>query len=109
VIITGSPPFGMFFSEMIILRAGFGGPHALAASVLLAALVVLFCGFAYQVGRLVLGPQQADSVKATPETLDLCLVTAMVAAIIAVTVGFYMPNPLLDLIRAATQVVGGHP
>ena len=27
VIITGSPPFGMFFSEMTILRAGFLGPH----------------------------------------------------------------------------------
>jgi len=108
VIITGSPPFGIFFSEMIILRAGFSSPHVLATAVLLAALVVLFCGFAYQVGRLVLGPPPGDSVKFTPETLDLCLVTAIVAAIIAVTVGFYMPNPLLDLIRAATLVTGGH-
>ena len=107
-IITGSPPFGIFFSEMIILRAGFGGPHVVATAVFLAALIVLFCGFAYQVGRLVLGPPPAEGVKFTPETLDLCLVTAIAAAIIAVTAGFYMPNPLLDLIRAATQVVGGH-
>src|SRR5260370_18693706 len=52
VIITGSPPFGMFFSEMTILRAGFGGPHLTAPSVFLAALVVLVCGFAYHIGRL---------------------------------------------------------
>ena len=109
VMITGSPPFGMFFSEMIILRAGFSSPHLVATAVFLAALIVLFCGFAYQVGRLVLGPPPSDGVKFTPETLDLCLVTAIVAAIIAVTSGFYMPNPLMDLIRAATQVVGGHP
>jgi hydrogenase-4 component F len=109
VIITGSPPFGMFFSEMIILRAGFGGSHVLATSVLLAALIVLFCGFAYQVGRLVLGPQPAERrPEVTPETLDLCLVTAIVAAVIAVIAGFYLPGPLLDLIRAATQVLGGH-
>jgi hydrogenase-4 component F len=107
LIITGSPPFGIFFSEMIILRAGFGSPHLLATAVFLAALIVLFCGFAYQVGRLVLGPPPADGVKFIPETIDLCLVTAIVAAIIAVTAGFYMPEPLLDLIRAATQVVGG--
>ena len=107
VIITGSPPFGIFFSEMIILRAGFGSPHVLATAVFLAALIVLFCGFAYQVGRLVLGPPPAEGVKFTPETLDLCLVTAIAAAIIAVTAGFYLPDPLLELIRAATLVVGG--
>jgi hypothetical protein len=36
------------------------------------------------------------------------LITAIVAAIIAVTAGFYLPKPLLDLIHAASQVVGGH-
>ena len=45
LMITGSPPFGLFFSEMTILKAGFFGPHATATSVFLAALVVLFCGF----------------------------------------------------------------
>jgi hydrogenase-4 component F len=107
-IITGSPPFGIFFSEMIILRAGFGSPHVVATVVFLAALIVLFCGFAYQIGRLVLGPPPTEGVKSTPETLDLCLITAIVAAIIAVTAGFYLPKPLLDLIHAASQVVGGH-
>jgi hydrogenase-4 component F len=107
LIITGSPPFGIFFSEMIILRAGFGSAHVEATAVFLAALVVLFCGFAYQAGWLVLGPPPADGVKSTTESIDLCLVTAIVAAVIAVVVGFYMPNPLLELIRAATKVVGG--
>ena len=94
VIVTGSPPFGIFFSEMMILRAGFAGPHVLATSVLLAALVVLFCGFAYQVGRLVLGPQPAERrTEVTPETLDLCLGTAVVAALVAVIAGFYLPEP----------------
>ena len=34
VIITGSPPFGLFFSEMTILRAGFSGSHPTATAVL---------------------------------------------------------------------------
>src|SRR5258707_108277 len=43
LMITGSPPFGLFFSEMIILKAGFFSPHVTATSIFLAALVVLFC------------------------------------------------------------------
>ena len=50
VMITGSPPFGLFFSEMVILRSGFLGGHTRVTAVFLAALIVLFCGFAYQVG-----------------------------------------------------------
>ena len=56
LMVTGSPPFGLFWSEMTILKAGFFGPHLAVVAVFLAALVVLFCGFFYQVGRLTLGP-----------------------------------------------------
>ena len=54
VIMTGSPPFGLFLSEMTILKAGFAGPHS-SPAVFLGCLVLLFCGFFYQVGRMVLG------------------------------------------------------
>lgn len=111
VIITGSPPFGMFFSEMTILRAGFLGPHVTATSVFLAALIVLFCGFAFQVGRLVLGPPRspADRRKPLPERFDLATATAVTAGVLAVVSSFYLPAPLLTLIHAATQVVRGTP
>ena len=109
VMITGSPPFGLFFSEMIILKAGFLGAHATVTAVFLAALVVLFCGFAYQVGRIVLGPPRdpADRRLPLPERFDLGTGTAIVAAVLAVVSAFYLPGPLLALIRAATDVVWG--
>ena len=109
VMITGSPPFGLFFSEMVILRAGFLGGHAAATAAFLFGLVVLFCGFAYQVGRLVLGPPRDRTVPLPPERIDLGLGTALVAAIIAVVSAFYLPAPLLTLIRDATDVVWGTP
>jgi hydrogenase-4 component F len=107
VMITGSPPFGLFFSEMTILQAGFLGAHAVATSVFLAALVVLFCGFAFQVGRLVLGPPRdpADRRVPLPEPFDAATATAIVAAVLAVASSFYLPAPLMALIRAATRVV----
>jgi hydrogenase-4 component F len=108
VMITGSPPFGLFFSEMVILRAGFLSAHAVVTAVFLAALVVLFCGFAYQVGRLVLGPAREPAGGALePERIDLGLGTALVAAALAIVSAFYLPGPLMALIRAAADVVWG--
>ena len=111
VIISGSPPFGIFFSEMTILRAGFLGSHVMATSVFLAALVMLFCGFAYQVGRLVLGPRRdpAERRRPLPERFDVGTGTAVVAGALAVVSAFYLPAPLLELIHAATRVVWGTP
>ena len=84
---------------MMILRAGFLGPHLIATSVFLAALVILFCGFAYQIGRLVLGeqPRGRSRVAPDPETLDLGMGVTLVAALVAVVSTFYLPGPLMGL------------
>jgi hydrogenase-4 component F len=108
VMLTGSPPFGLFFSEMTILKAGFAGPHTAAIGVFLGCLVLLFCGFFYQVGRLVLGEQPAVTAR-TPdaERFDAGSATTLLAAALAVTSAFYLPQDLLDLIHAAVRVVEG--
>jgi hydrogenase-4 component F len=106
VILTGSPPFGLFFSEMTILRAGFGGPHVGAVAFFLACLVLLFCGFFYQAGRLVLGePSAAPARSPDPEKLDVGTATTLLAATLAVVSAFYLPRGLLDLVHAAVRVV----
>jgi hydrogenase-4 component F len=109
LMITGSPPFGLFFSEMLILKAGFFSTHVTATAIFLAALVVLFCGFAFQIGGIVLGPPRdpSDRRKPLPERFDLSMATAIVAAILAIVSAFYLPAPLLALIHAATDVVWG--
>jgi len=108
LFVTGSPPFSMFFSEMTILRAGFLGPHVAVTGVFLAALVVLFCGFAYQVGRLVLGVRPAEGVGLyEAETFDFGQGVTLAAAVLAIISTFYLPGSILALIRAATRVVSG--
>ena len=106
VIMTGSPPFGLFFSEMTILQAGFAGPHTLAVAVFLGCLVLLFCGFFYQVGRLVLGAQPpAQGQAPDPEQFDAGNAVTLAAAVLAVVSAFYLPQGLLDLVHAAVRVV----
>jgi hydrogenase-4 component F len=109
LMITGSPPFGLFFSEMIILKAGFFSSHVTATSIFLAALVVLFCGFAFQIGGIVLGPPRdpKDRRVPVPERFDISMATAIVTAIVAIVSAFYLPAWLLALVHAATQVVWG--
>ncbi len=108
VIMTGSPPFGLFFSEMTILQAGFAGPHTLAVSVFLGCLVLLFCGFFYQVGRLVLGAQPpAQGQAPDPEQFDPGSAVTLAAAVLAVVSAFYLPQGLLELVHAAARVVEG--
>jgi hydrogenase-4 component F len=110
IMVSGSPPFGLFFSEMTILRAGFLSAHVTATSAFLAALVVLFCGFTYQVGHLVAGPPRDPSEPAPePEGFDVGMGTTIVAAAVATVSAFYLPGPLMALIRAATAVVWGRP
>jgi hypothetical protein len=93
---------------MTILKAGFFGPHLAVVVVFLAALVVLFCGFFYQVGRVTLGPDtQPKGRTALPERLDLAMGTTLVAAVVAVVSAFYLPDSLVALIRAAVRVVEG--
>lgn len=43
--ITGAPPFGLFLSELTILRAGLVGPNSWAVYVMLLLLIVIFAGF----------------------------------------------------------------
>ncbi|HEY3175921.1 MAG TPA: proton-conducting transporter membrane subunit [Candidatus Polarisedimenticolia bacterium] len=109
VMVTGSPPFGLFFSEMIILRAGFLGPHTALVAFFLACLVLLFCGYFFQVGRLILGPEPESATRRKPdaERLDAGTATTMLAAVLAVVSAFYLPQRLLDLIHAAVRVVEG--
>ena len=92
---------------MLILRAGFMGRHPIATAVLLAALVILFCGFVYQIARVVLGPPASSATTVDSETLDFGAGVTLVVAAVAVVTTFYMPKPLFDLIRAAAAVVAG--
>jgi len=95
---------------MTILKAGFAGSHTVVIALFLACLVLLFCGFFYQVGRLVLGAQPEGHRPAPdPERLDAGAAVTLVAAALAVVSAFYLPPGLLDLVHAAVRVVEGGP
>jgi hydrogenase-4 component F len=53
--IAGSPPFGTFLSEWLLLRDIFASGHFLSGGLVIAGLTVTFIAVAYHVGRVLFG------------------------------------------------------
>lgn len=102
--ICGSPPFGLFVSELAILQAMFAGGHGLAATVYVVALAVIFVGMATSVCRMVQGPLPPAVRHPGPErVLSVASPLALLAA--ALTLGLYVPQGLADVLARAAAAV----
>lgn len=74
--IAGSPPFGTFLSEWLLLREAFAAGEWLAAAVVIAGLTITFIAISTHVGRVVFGtppsapaPPSERAWAATPAVL----------------------------------------
>jgi hydrogenase-4 component F len=103
--IVGTPPFSLFQSEFLIVRAAFGTGHFLTGALFILFGAAVFGGVALHVNGLVLGPTEEAPAGFYPwrDTSILVLV------VILVVIGFWLPGSLLGLIRGAALVVSGPP
>jgi hydrogenase-4 component F len=100
VAITGAPPFGLFLSELTILRAGLSGPNAWAVFVMLLLLIVIFVGFLNHFRAMYFGPSAPDEAALMgPESgsavLHLtvwCVLPMWLALIPLLVLGLWWPN-----------------
>jgi len=102
--IIGMPPFSLFQSEFLILRAAFDGGHALTGVLLVLFSAGVFTGALLHVSGMILGPGGDTAVAARRPWRDGS-VLALAAAL--VVIGFWIPAPLFELIRGAARVVSG--
>ena len=102
--IVGMPPFSLFQSEFLILRAAFAGGHYLVTVLFIFFGLGVFAGAVLHVGNMVLGRAEEEQTAAWHPWRN----TSMLAlAAILVVIAFWLPAPLLDLIRGAARVVAG--
>lgn len=109
--ITGAPPFGLFLSELTILRAGLAGPNSWAVIVMLVLLVVIFVGFLNHFRAMYFGenPAGAGRWNRAATSSVWCLVPMWLALVPLLVLGLWWPAAFTEYFsQIAAQLSGGH-
>jgi hydrogenase-4 component F len=103
--ITGSPPFGLFLSELTILQATFGAGRFVEGALFLLFLAIAFLGMGATVVKLVQGtPPVAQQGRRYREPLLTVLPPACFLLLVLI-LGIWIPAPLSDALHAAAAFV----
>jgi hydrogenase-4 component F len=101
--LAGLPPFAIFVSELLMLRAGIGGSQWTALAIFLAMVVVILAGLLHHVGAMAYGTPTAAASR-EPETWSPLLGMALLAAIM-ILLGLVLPADIDGILRRATEIV----
>ena len=104
--ILGSPPFGLFLSELTILRAGFASGGPWLPGVLLLLLVIAFIAFARRTTGMVLGASDRPvRVYASTGQRVLAAVPLVVGLVGLLVLGLWIPDGLHTAILGSIGAV----
>ena len=101
--IVGLPPFSLFQSEFLMIRAAFGTEHFLVGALFVLFGLGVFTGVALHVSGMLLGPSEEPRAPWQPWRHT----PIVVLAVLLIVVGFWLPASLLELVRRAALVVSG--
>ena len=105
--IVGMPPFSLFQSEFLIVRAAFGAGYYLPTALFILFGTGIFAGALLHVGGLILGEGQGGAGGSACPADPWREYSMLTLAAALVIVAFWLPAPLLELIRGAARVVTG--
>jgi hydrogenase-4 component F len=103
--LAGMPPFSIFVSELMVLRAGIGHSQWIAIAIFLAMVVIIFAGLLHHVGAMVFG-EPTPAASREPEAWSP-LLGMILLAVIMILLGLTIPASFDRLLRGATEVVVG--
>jgi hydrogenase-4 component F len=101
--LLGLPPFGLFVSEMLLLRAGFLAGRPWVTGTILMLLVSIFIAMLGHLSRILYGEAPRD-VEAGDGPRPLLPLLLNLGAL--VVIGVALPGPLMRLIGQAAGIVG---
>ncbi len=103
--LAGVPPFSIFVSELLILRAGIGAGHWIAVVTFLVMVVIIFAGILHHAGAMAFGAPTPAASREPESTFPIAAMTLL--ATIMVLLGMAIPGSFDGLLRRATEVVVG--
>ena len=109
VAITGAPPFALFLSEIVILRAGLQRGFAWAVAAMAVLLIVIFIGFLNHFRAMYFGDAESgDESDASPIKVSVwCIAPMWLALLPLLAFGLWWPAGLWDHFMAAAQALAG--
>jgi hydrogenase-4 component F len=107
--ITGSPPFGPFFSEFTILRAAVAGGRFWVAGLFLLMLFVVFVGMSSTVFAVVQGEPSAKAAASGYRDNFFTVAPIIVFLSLVLLLGVYVPPPLDRALHQAAGFIEMNP
>ncbi|WP_213765707.1 hydrogenase 4 subunit F [Caballeronia sp. dw_19] len=110
VAITGAPPFGLFLSELTLMRAGMASSNAWAVIVMLLLLIVIFIGFLNHFRAMYFETRPTADTGGTNSTVSVSawMTVPMWLALMPVLVlGMWWPQDLWRFFERVAADLGG--
>jgi hydrogenase-4 component F len=105
IAVMGLPPFGMFYSEFIVIAGGFASHQTLAASVAFIALLIVFCGVLKHIAGLLLGPAKETTEREKFSFSNLAAMSLQLCLLLVFS--FWLPGAAHQLLKQATTLIAG--
>src|SRR5262249_940868 len=105
--VTGTPPFSIFQSEFTALSAALAAGRNWTAALFIGGVVTIFAGFLVHMAKMNLGVPHEAAARGTEGPWKLGAMILVALAII--TLGFWMPGPLFELVHQTARIIGGSP
>ena len=103
--LAGTPPFSIFVSELLVLRAGVARGNFASVAVFLVMVVIIFAGLVHHVGQMAFGAADG-AVPRGREALTPLLALALLAAVMLLF-GLWIPLRPDRVLQAATEIIVG--
>ena len=105
--ITGTPPFGTFLSEFIVLKSALEQGRVAVAVLYLGFLGIIFVGMAGVFLRMAYGRSSWTLENQPGREPVLSLIPPALLGMVVLGLGIWIPAPLLDLLDRAAKALGG--
>lgn len=104
--ITGTPPFGTFVSELMVLKGALDQGRTLVGALYLALLTLIFVGIAPTMTRMAQGAAPPGLPASSPREPWLAVLPPLILGAAVLLLGLYLPSGIEAALRGAAGELG---
>jgi hydrogenase-4 component F len=101
--LVGLPPFGIFVSEFLLIKAAFATDHYMVAGVVLALLLTAFISLVHHLNRMLYGA--APEGVAVGERSSWPIVALAGCGLVLLVLGVLLPPQVTELLNFSTRAL----